>query len=413
MGHSDGKITDTGIGLIRDIKAVIGAGYKDIGNLCRSGNVNVYSFRHPLNTLNKSGKTTDQQFYDNNDGIMSPLLLNSFSSMFSYVGSSVAWQRYSPSVYRMGDFSGYDHKIKRWFDIDIRSTAVGGNEVSTIIPGENAYMQFVNMAYNESRASGKYNAGWMVSNFNMFSGLNASDFHYAAVLFQGSGSSGCYVKIGTSVTDSGSDKYAVGISIPVSASNAPAAGTYKVFPCITNFGASGTWYDQSDVNAAGYKWYPLESNVCEVTIGTAGNLLDFIEATKNNFISNDGTTFSGGTFTFTINPGLFQLKNTYSRSQTVHYSLWYGKWTSASDLTGLTNIYTSSSHTLLLNENGGTGITADPSNMPPITYPSLTNSVTLVLMVTLGSNDAKFFKVTCNANKGDVEWGDTQIDKNY
>lgn len=410
--NADGKIwagSPGGIPLPQDIKYVLDSDYNDIGNLCCSPNVNEWSFRHPVQSL-EMWRLSDDEIYECNDGIMRPLLLNSFEDMFDYVGNGqVSWERYSPSVYRFGDFDGYDHKVKRWFDIDI----VGSNRmhIDSIIPGENAYMEFINYSYNEERDSSKYTAQWMVDNFDMFSEERGT-FHVAAVLYQHNGQngpSGCYVVVGPEVGDEGKSMH-VGLSINENDPDTPEAGDYNVFPCLTTY--PGTGWNEMSPSLNNYRWFPLDSEVMPVTIGTIANLLDYIKVYKTSgFISDVTYDDDSGRFTFSIYPGLFEIVNEFSREITVHYSLYYGTYHGTFDASDLTEIYSSNGHTLDIPGNNGSRFTNDPSRT--ITFDSLTQSVTLVLKITLGGEYAKYYKVSCVAAKGDIEWGEGTYETNY
>lgn len=411
MSHYDGKIwagVPGGIPLIEDIQSVIGSGHNDIGNIACSPYVNKWSFRHPVQS-SAMWRLSDDEFYDNNDGIMLPHVLNSFDDMFYYVGiAEVEWSRYAPSVYRFGDFDGYDHMVRRWFDVNIVSS--DGSGISTILPGDTAYMEFVNYGYNSLRDSEKYTARWMTENFGMFKGINTT-WHVAAVMFQNNGyngPSGCYVAVGPEVSDEKSGH--VGLSISENGNDSPDAGSYHIFPCITNYpGGLGRW-TRVDSSLNGYMWFPLDSGICDVEIGTIANLLDYIKVYKtSNFIEN--ISFEDDTFTFSVYPGLFEIVNEHSREQTVHYSLYYGTYHNSFDASNLTEIYSSNGHTLTIAGNNGSETTNDPSRT--ITFDSLTQSVTLVLKITLGGEYAKYYKVTCNAAKGDVEWGEGTYETNY
>lgn len=111
---------------VTDISKLLNEETLYIDRLCKSSNINKWSFYKPVNSDSLSGLDSSG-FYNLNDGFdVSSWKASTTIGIKNLIDSSVEWEyidRQPP--YRLGDFRNYDPSALRWFDIQASGITAG------------------------------------------------------------------------------------------------------------------------------------------------------------------------------------------------------------------------------------------------------------------------------------------------
>lgn len=250
---------------ISNISQTLGEDSYDLGTLCRSDNINKWSFRKPVN-LNKLAPLTNQDFYSVNSGFN----LYSYNSpqQLLYEAQnpqlSTLWD-YSPRTapFRLGDFFEYDHYADPMFTLEWVSDSYG--PVGTSL-----------------RFSSNSDCYTFVKRWAYFDGVHSYvDFvlliYQAGTQYNQSGSQG----VGILKLASGIDLDAGNDSLHFRIPSGLSTGLYEMRLCFST--ATSGWMDGE------YQWYNPNSNPLY------GFWYALPEHSKLSFNVNSGGGGGGGT----------------------------------------------------------------------------------------------------------------------
>ena len=158
---------------IKNIRNILTEITWSLGLLCKSNNINKWSFRKPVNS-DKLTKLTDSELYNINDGFNLYTFNTPQAMLYELQHENVSriWkyeERTEP--YRLGDFEGYNHNAARLCDFTIENNNSGGagtsikfhcSDILDIInhwkyfEGVRSYVDFVLLIYKYGT---EYNVG--------------------------------------------------------------------------------------------------------------------------------------------------------------------------------------------------------------------------------------------------------------
>ena len=122
-----GGLISAPISINADIAKVLGSSSYDLGTLCRSSAINMWSRKKPIQ-VNQYQELTDAQWKQYNYGYTIPQYTNLPAIWNAYVGGT-GWTYTKPTSYfRTTDFEGYSHNANSPFDVELLDTtpAIGG-----------------------------------------------------------------------------------------------------------------------------------------------------------------------------------------------------------------------------------------------------------------------------------------------
>ena len=123
-----GGLISAPISINADIAKVLGSSSYDLGTLCKSSAINMWSRKKPIQ-VNQYQELTDAQWKQYNYGYTIPTYTNLPAVWNAYIGGT-GWTYTKPTSYfRATDFEGYSHNASSPFDVELLDTtpAIGGS----------------------------------------------------------------------------------------------------------------------------------------------------------------------------------------------------------------------------------------------------------------------------------------------
>lgn len=128
MANSNGKITAP-VRLHEDVRFVLGETALDVGNLCKSKNINKFAKYKPCQHTSFM-PLTDALRYDINNGFTPmPIVINPYTEVKAETPVWGQWE-HPKGLFRLGDFNGYNHKATPFVrDVYIESSHLDGESL--------------------------------------------------------------------------------------------------------------------------------------------------------------------------------------------------------------------------------------------------------------------------------------------
>ena len=248
---------------ITDIRNILGESSKDLGTLCRSDNINKWSWHKPINSHTLK-KTTDTDRFSDNDGFD---LSTYFVTTTLYVknrfesSTGIEWQYHKRNKpFRMGDFISYDPSASRWFDVsaDVSTVGIGEGDISS---------------FNVTWANGRSYIP-EVFQFDFCQDSSIDSFGY--VCWFSNTSWPYYYHKGLIQEYNGSGQIYPYNTSSISITDFPLDSTGTIIPVMAHTnrqGVSDRLYTYSDAQSRNFKFLCLESNYIPIRINSAANMM--------------------------------------------------------------------------------------------------------------------------------------------
>lgn len=203
---------------VSEIKNLLNESTLDLGSLCKSRNINKWSFYKPV-PVDTYSRVTDSEIYSVDCGFNLPDFVGNFDDILKMIElDRTEFGYFTNPPYRLGDFINYNKVAEPWFNL------------SSVVTGQTLEITLNQPQYLDT-----------IKNF------------YTAQQFDASG----YILYNPSIT------YYINERDVVSTTNI-LSNTYTIYPCLSNAGSEPHLYNQS--TASQLRFLLLESNKNTVEI---------------------------------------------------------------------------------------------------------------------------------------------------
>lgn len=293
---------------ITEIATRLGETAKNVGTLCKSANINKWSFWKPVN-LNKLTPITAEDLYSVNDGLMVYDFPNPQRLLYEiqHPNASNIWSYYDREPpFRLGDFYRYQHLADPLCFIQWIGTDTNGK-------GGSLKFELLNLIF-------------MVYHWQCFSGMSSGDIcvliYRAGTEYDQSGTKGVYVQKIKSIQDIDDDTV-FRIKIPESFDNDL---TYEMRPVVTTWtsflGDGETYYINPNSSPATGVWYSTPHH-CFLQFHVSGSAVDpDFDSYWSHQTQRASWTLNGYHLSNIYFQDIFQLDDT-SKTATISVEYWY------------------------------------------------------------------------------------------
>lgn len=253
-------IPNTNVNLATNIRDVLNAG-NDVASFFSKEKINKWSFYKPVELASKLFDLDEEDFFAVNDGLNVMWYDSAPEAYSAVVADGMEWEYILPSsVFRVGDFRGYDSDAEPWFTMSITNGGTSGNvELGSSVRFELAT-----------------DIQWLL-NFETFQKFNLTsggvlDLGFLMHTSTSTTRSVIYYKI-CDILDIGDFEKQLNVTFPSSGSVIVAGATYHLIPVLTTDTrhTAGTFYSATTDESVAGNWCPLPATPCALTISQSGS----------------------------------------------------------------------------------------------------------------------------------------------